>query len=40
MSGKLDWPELLAFLLAMRAAQGPLNNINNAIWRFNAMGPA
>ncbi len=29
MSGRLGWPELLAFLLAMRAAQGPLNNINN-----------
>lgn len=30
MSGQLGWPELLAFLLAMRAAQGPLNNLNNA----------
>lgn len=30
MSGKLGWPELLAFLLAMRAVQGPLNNLNNA----------
>lgn len=30
MSGKLGWPELLAFLLAMRAAQGPLNNLNSA----------
>lgn len=29
MSGRLGWPELLAFLLAMRAAHGPLNNINN-----------
>ena len=29
LAGKLGWPELLAFLLAMRAAQGPLNNINN-----------
>ncbi|PYS68049.1 MAG: hypothetical protein DMF69_21345, partial [Acidobacteria bacterium] len=29
MSGHLGWPELLAFLMAMRAAQGPLNNINN-----------
>lgn len=29
MSGRLGWPELLAFLLAMRAAQGPLNNINS-----------
>jgi ABC-type multidrug transport system fused ATPase/permease subunit len=30
MSGELGWPELLAFLLAMRAAQGPLNNLNGA----------
>ena len=30
MSGHLGWPELMAFLLAMRAAQGPLNNINTA----------
>ena len=30
MSGDLGWPELLAFLLAMRAAQGPLNNLNSA----------
>lgn len=30
MSGRLGWPELLAFLLAMRAAQGPLNNLNSA----------
>jgi len=30
MSGRLGWPELLAFLMAMRAAQGPLNNLNNA----------
>jgi ABC-type multidrug transport system fused ATPase/permease subunit len=30
MSGRLGWPELMAFLLAMRAAQGPLNNINSA----------
>lgn len=28
MSGRIGWPELLAFLLAMRAVQGPLNNIN------------
>lgn len=30
MSGTLGWPELLAFLLAARAVQGPLNNINTA----------
>lgn len=28
MAGKLGWPELLAFLMAMRAAQGPLNNLS------------
>ncbi len=30
LSGTLGWPELLAFLLAARAVQGPLNNINTA----------
>jgi ABC-type multidrug transport system fused ATPase/permease subunit len=30
MSGQLGWPELLAFLLAMRAVQGPMNNLNSA----------
>ncbi len=30
MRGQLGWPELLAFLLAMRAVQGPLNNLNSA----------
>jgi ABC-type multidrug transport system fused ATPase/permease subunit len=30
MSGTLGWPELLAFLLAARAVQGPLNNMNTA----------
>ena len=29
LSGKLGWPELLTFLLAMRAVQGPLKYINN-----------
>jgi len=38
MSGKLDWPELLAFLLAMRAAQGPLNNINNGYLEIQRYG--
>jgi ABC-type multidrug transport system fused ATPase/permease subunit len=28
MSGKIGWPELLAFLMAARAVQGPLQNIN------------
>lgn len=30
MSGALGWPEMLAFLLAARAVQGPLNNMNTA----------
>jgi ABC-type multidrug transport system fused ATPase/permease subunit len=30
MSGSLGWPEMLAFLLAARAVQGPLNNMNTA----------
>jgi ABC-type multidrug transport system fused ATPase/permease subunit len=39
MSGHLGWPELLAFLLAMRAVQGPLNNLNSAyldVQRYSA----
>ena len=38
MSGKLGWPELLAFLMAMRAAQGPLNNVNNAYLEIQRYG--
>jgi ABC-type multidrug transport system fused ATPase/permease subunit len=30
LRGTLGWPELLAFFLAARAVQGPLNNINTA----------
>jgi ABC-type multidrug transport system fused ATPase/permease subunit len=30
LRGTLGWPELLAFFLAARAVQGPLNNINAA----------
>lgn len=30
LRGTLRWPELLAFFLAARAVQGPLNNINTA----------
>jgi ATP-binding cassette, subfamily B, bacterial MsbA len=30
LSGTLGWPELLAFLMAARAVQGPLHNINAA----------
>src|SRR5690606_34054923 len=29
VGGRLDWPSLLAFLLAVRAVQGPLNNLNS-----------
>ena len=38
MAGKLGWPELLAFLMAMRAAQGPLNNVNNAYLEIQRYG--
>lgn len=38
MSGRLGWPELLAFLLAMRAAHGPLNNINNGYLEIQRYG--
>jgi len=31
-------PNCLIFCSRCGAAQGPLNNINKAIWRFNAMG--
>jgi subfamily B ATP-binding cassette protein MsbA len=29
VSGQLDWPSLLAFLLAVRAVHGPLNSLNS-----------
>src|SRR5262249_7888782 len=38
MSGRLGWPELLAFLIAMRAVQGPLNNINNSYLEIQRYG--
>ena len=38
MSGQLGWPELLAFLMAMRAAQGPLNNVNNSYLEIQRYG--
>ena len=38
MGGRLGWPELLAFLLAMRAAHGPLNNINNGYLEIQRYG--
>jgi ABC-type multidrug transport system fused ATPase/permease subunit len=39
MQGGLAWPSLLAFLMAIRAVQGPLNNVNNnfmEIQRYDA----
>ena len=38
MGGRLGWPELLAFLLAMRAAHGPLNNINSGYLEIQRYG--
>ena len=38
MSGRLGWPELLAFLMAARAAQGPLNNLNTAYMEIQRYG--
>lgn len=37
-SGALGWAELLAFLLAVRAAQGPLNNMNTAYLEIQRHG--
>lgn len=38
MRGSLGWPELLAFLMAARASQGPLNNLNNAYLEIQRYG--
>jgi subfamily B ATP-binding cassette protein MsbA len=38
MAGRLGWPELLAFLLAMRASHGPLNNINQGYLEIQRYG--
>jgi ABC-type multidrug transport system fused ATPase/permease subunit len=38
MAGKLGWPELLAFLMAARAVQGPLQNINAAFMEIQRNG--
>jgi ABC-type multidrug transport system fused ATPase/permease subunit len=38
MSGSLGWPELLAFLMAARAVQGPLQNINTAFMEIQRHG--
>jgi ABC-type multidrug transport system fused ATPase/permease subunit len=34
LNGSLDWPALLAFLMALRALHGPLNNANDAYVRM------
>ena len=38
MRGSLGWPELLAFLMAVRASQGPLNNLNTAYVEIQRYG--
>jgi ABC-type multidrug transport system fused ATPase/permease subunit len=38
MAGTLGWPELLAFLMAARAVQGPLQNINAAFMEIQRHG--
>jgi subfamily B ATP-binding cassette protein MsbA len=38
MSGTLGWPELLAFLMAARAAQGPLNNVSTGYMEIQRHG--
>jgi ABC-type multidrug transport system fused ATPase/permease subunit len=38
MRGALGWPELLAFLMAARASQGPLNNLNSAYLEIQRYG--
>lgn len=38
MAGKIGWPELLAFLMAARAVQGPLQNLNVAFMEIQRHG--
>jgi len=38
LGGTLGWPELLAFLIAARAAQGPLNNVNTGYMEIQRYG--
>ncbi|MFL6247934.1 MAG: ABC transporter ATP-binding protein [Thermoanaerobaculia bacterium] len=38
LAGKIGWPELLAFLMAARAVQGPLQNINAAFMDIQRHG--
>ncbi len=40
MAGRLEWPSLLAFMLAIRALHGPLNNINQAFVSLGEHGAA
>ncbi|HEX6049780.1 MAG TPA: ABC transporter ATP-binding protein [Gemmatimonadaceae bacterium] len=38
LGGSVGWPELLAFLIAARAAQGPLNNVNTSYMEIQRYG--
>jgi subfamily B ATP-binding cassette protein MsbA len=38
MAGRIGWPELLAFLMAARAVQGPLQSINAAFMEIQRHG--
>lgn len=38
LDGSLGWPALLAFLMAVRASQGPLNNVNTAYMEIQRHG--
>jgi subfamily B ATP-binding cassette protein MsbA len=38
LDGSLGWPALLAFLMAVRAAQGPLNNVNTGYMEIQRHG--
>ena len=38
MDGRLGWPELLAFLMAARAALGPINNVNGSFMEIQRYG--
>lgn len=40
LAGRLEWPSLLAFMLAIRALHGPLNNINQAVVSLGEHGAA
>ncbi len=40
MSGALDWPQLLAFLLAVRALHGPLDHVNVNLMEIQRHGAA